>query len=107
MLICIISVLSNETNTLSLVLLRLLALVSMYMKQVPIGGRDVAPDCDVGEFVFVLLRKSDGEPSPNLLLQIIFQFCRRSVPVLGKNNFVVSIICVLLYICRLYAVILI
>ena len=41
---CIISVLSNETNTLSLELLWLLALVSMYMKQVPIGAKDVAPD---------------------------------------------------------------
>ena len=77
------------------------------MKQVPIGGRLVAPDCDVGELFFVLLRKSDGMPSSNLLLQIIFQFCRRSVPVLGNINFVVSIICVLLYICRLYAVLLI
>ena len=74
----------------------------MYMKQVPIGGRVVAPDCDVGDFVFVLLRKSDGTPSPNLLLQIFFHFCRRSVPELGKNNLVVSIICVLLCICRLY-----
>ena len=98
LLICIISVRSNETNTLSLELLWLLALVSMYIKQVPIGGRVVAPLDPVGEFVFVLLTKSYGVPSPNLLLKIVFQFGRRSMPVLGNISFVVSFICVLLYI---------
>ena len=96
--IFILSVRSNETNTLSLELLWLLPEVSMNIKQVPIGGRLVAPDDDVGEFVFVDLTKSDGMPSPNLILQVIFQFCKRSVPVLGNINFVVSFICVLLYI---------
>ena len=73
-----ISVLSNETNTLSFALLWLLLEVSINIKQLPIGGYEEAPLSPVGLFVFVDLIKSYGLPSPCLLLQTIFQFCKRS-----------------------------
>ena len=95
---CMISVLSNDTKTLSLEVLWLFPLVSMYIKQLPMGAKAVAPDWPVDQFVFVDSIKFEGLSSAFLLLQTIFQFCKRSLPLLGNINFVISIICVLLYI---------
>ena len=77
-----ISVLSNAIKTLTLELSWLFPLLSTYIKQLPIGGKSVAPLAPVGLFDLVDFFKSDGLPSPVLLLQAIFQFCKSSLPLL-------------------------
>ena len=72
--ICMISVRSKLQNTLSPLLL---LLVSMYNKPSPIGGKLVAPELPVGEFVFVDLMKFDVVPFPSLSLQCITHFSNK------------------------------
>ena len=66
-----ISVLSQLTKTFDP---RLQLLVSLYIKTLPIGGRDVAPERDDGEFVFVDLMKLDIFPLLFLSLHFFSSF---------------------------------
>ena len=61
------------------------------MKALPIGGSCVAPDCPVGEFVFVDLIKLDILPLLFLSLQIIFQYGNTAFPVFPFFITVVSL----------------
>ena len=77
--ICIISVLSKLTKTLSDLLLT--ELVSIYINPLPIGGKDVAPESPVGLFVFVDRKKF--YILPLILLSIFF------IPILKKITTIV------------------
>ena len=87
-----ISVRSKLTQTSSLVELRLLSLVSMYINAVPIGGMLSGPDSPVGLFDFVDFTKSCGLPPLFLSLHLIAHLYNKSWPVFGDMISVISII---------------
>ena len=53
------------------------------MKISPIGGKLVAPESPVGEFVFADFKNFPILVLPFLLVLLIFHFCNRSVSVFG------------------------
>ena len=72
------------------------------MDALPIGGEIVAPLSLVGEFLFVDFIKFDSLPMLFLPLQIILHYGRRYQPLLPDLKTVVSVICILSYLVRLY-----
>ena len=77
-------------------------LVFIYIKALPIGGKLVAPESDVGEFVFVDFMKFDNLPLLFLLLQVIIQFGKTPKSLLPYLIKVLSVNCILLYLVRLF-----
>ena len=74
----------------------------MYIKLLPTGGKDVAPHSDLGEFVFVDLKKFCILPLLFMSLHLINQFCNKLPPTFGNCVTVVSVICILSCLVRLY-----
>ena len=72
------------------------------MKALPIGVKDVAPLFDDGELIFVDLINFCILALLFLLLHFTTQFCSNNPPVFGETIFVVSVICILFYLVRLY-----
>ena len=93
------SVRSKETNTISPLLLEL---VYKNIKLSPIGGRLVAPESPVGLFVLVDRKKFCILPLLFLSLHFIFHRCNRYPPLLGALIIVVTVICILSYLVKLY-----
>ena len=73
----------------------------MYINESPIGGKSVAPELPVGEFVFVDRTKFCIVPELFLSFQKIRQLGKRYPPWFGYFNIVVSVICILSYLVKL------
>ena len=99
LVIWIISVPSKEMKVLSD--LEILEVVWIYMNELPIGGKLVAPERPVGLFVCVDFMKSRTLESLFWLLHLICHFCKSSEPTFGGLNSFVSVICILLWFVRL------
>ena len=74
----------------------------MYMNGLPVGGKVVAPVFPVGDFVLVVPINFVILPLLFLLLHIHFQKGNTTDPILPTLITVVSVICILLYLVRLY-----
>ena len=94
-----ISILSQLTNT---ILQWLIEDVSMYIKAFPKSGRLSAPLFDEGLFVFVDLIIFCNSSLLFISVQRICHPGNKYLPLFGYLMIVVSVICILLYLVRLY-----
>ena len=99
LVICIISVLSQLTNTFDP---WLSPDVSMSIKASPIGDKLVAPEWEEGEWVFVVFKKLPILVPPTLYKHLIFHLGKRSWPLFGDLMSEMSNKCIFFYLVKLY-----